>query len=177
MGQLHSLTSLNMSRNFLTDLTLGGLAGCDALRELDVSRNLLADVSNIEHLALIPSLLSLRMAGNPLAEDKYYRCVWRSRKDCCEILAPSFDRVHAFLTRDTECRYLDCRTFCVPLPRRCCSLTLCRVPQNGGHSRDVTWSWVAIVTRAEVARPEARHRSRASACLSAALHRRQRQRP
>ena len=73
VGQLFSLQSLNLSHNFLSDITRGGLSGCEALTELDVSHNRIAGVDNIEHLALMPSLLHLRMHDNPISADKFYR--------------------------------------------------------------------------------------------------------
>ncbi len=41
VGQLHSLQSLSLSHNYITDITLGGLAACEHLTDLDVSNNLL----------------------------------------------------------------------------------------------------------------------------------------
>ncbi len=41
VGQLHSLHTLSLAHNFITDISLGGLASCDRLTDLDVSNNLL----------------------------------------------------------------------------------------------------------------------------------------
>jgi Leucine-rich repeat (LRR) protein len=71
IGALVGLQSLNLSHNFLSRITMGGLSACARLSNLDISRNLLADASNVAYLARLPCLSVLRMAGNPLAEDKH----------------------------------------------------------------------------------------------------------
>ena len=73
MGQLFSLQNLNLSHNHLASITQGGLSGCDKLVELNVSHNHITGVANVEHLALLPALQTLRMSDNPVAQDKHYR--------------------------------------------------------------------------------------------------------
>jgi Leucine rich repeat len=80
VGPLVSLQTLNVSHNFLTRITMGGLAACTSLTTLDVSKNLLADHANVKYLSLLPSLNVLKLAGNPLAEDKHVRS---GLKLCC----------------------------------------------------------------------------------------------
>ncbi len=88
LGQLHSLLTCNLSKNFLEGLTDTGLSGCDELTDLDLSGNLLRDLANVEYLALVPSLLTLHLKGNPLAADKHYRCDWCSG-GCAAPCGPS----------------------------------------------------------------------------------------
>ncbi len=70
VGPLVNLQSLNLSHNFLTRITMGGMAACASLANLDVSKNLLADHHNIRYLALLPSLTVLKFAGNPIMDEK-----------------------------------------------------------------------------------------------------------
>jgi hypothetical protein len=76
LGQLHSLVTCNLANNFLNDLRTSGLCACDALTDLNVSGNVLADLASVEYLALVPSLLNLQLKGNPIAGDKHSRWAW-----------------------------------------------------------------------------------------------------
>lgn len=74
VGPLINLQTLNLSHNFLTRISAGGLAACVRLNSLDLSKNLLADHANVRYLAYLPGLCALKIAGNPIAEEKNLRC-------------------------------------------------------------------------------------------------------
>ena len=89
VGPLASLQSLNLSHNFLTRITMGGLAACTALSSLDVSKNLLADRSNVRYLCYLPALSVLKIAGNPIAEEKHvkYVVLLANRPSMCALVS------------------------------------------------------------------------------------------
>ncbi len=73
VGPLVNLQTLNLSHNFLTRITMGGLSSCTALTSLDVTKNLLADRSNVRFLSHLPSLSALKLAGNPIADERHIK--------------------------------------------------------------------------------------------------------
>lgn len=56
VGICVNLKTLNLSSNFLTRLSTGGLARCASLTNLDLCNNHISDEAELEYLRFIPSL-------------------------------------------------------------------------------------------------------------------------
>ena len=66
MSHMKQLVNLNLSHNKIT--VIHGLEGCDSLKTLDISHNFIAKITDCEELKVLPSLTSLDMRDNHIAD-------------------------------------------------------------------------------------------------------------